>query len=398
MARLDARPALRLNRLDAAPPPRAGMRTLAFVCNNSTGLSLFRGSVIRKFIEAGYEVHAVAPHDADTAGLIGCGVRFTELELSQHGMNLSKEFATLRSLKRIYARVRPDLVFHYTIKLNIYGTAVARALGIPCVCIIPGLGSFPDVPNPIIRRLLARGYAYAAQHTSEVWFLNQHDYGFFESRGWLNGVTSRLLPGEGVDTERYALRPLPAAPPTEVLFIGRLLESKGLRVYVEAARLVCARSTDFRFAIIGFLEEHNPAGVSAAELHSWIDEGFVEFRGSTEDVRPYIAAADIIVLPTHFREGLSRVLQEAMSCGRPVITTNVPGAGELVSHGVNGYVVPARDPRAVADTLIYHASQSLAVREAMGRHARRRIVERHDERLVHGHYFDAVGRLLNAAV
>ena len=369
------------------------MRRLLFACNNCEGLELFRGGIIRAFIAAGYEVHIVAPYGARATGLIAAGARFTDLRLSQHGMNLVTEWQTVRELLRHYRRIEPDLVFQYTIKLNIYGTYAAHQLGIPCICVVPGLGTFPDVSFPIARKMLERGYAFAARHAREIWFLNQHDYGFFESRGWLEDSTVRVLPGEGVDTSAFAPSPLPSDKRQNVLFVGRLIETKGISVFAETAALAKGLGLPIDFHVLGFLEEHNPKGISADVLQTWIRSGLLSYHGAVTDIRPYVEVADVVVLPTYFREGLNRVIMEAMSCGRPVITTDVPGAGELVVHNSTGYIVPIKDADAVLSALRYHGSLPASQREAMGRRARQSILERYDVRLVHGHYFDALRRV-----
>lgn len=359
--------------------------------NNGAGLMLFRSGVIRRLVAAGFDVHVVAPNDANASALIALGVSFHELRISTQGKRPLEELAAVADLRRIYRQVDPDLIFHYTIKLNVYGSYVASRLGIPSVCMVPGLGTFPDVSNRVLRAALSRGYAYAAKHADEIWFLNQHDYGFFDARGWLAETTARVLPGEGVDTERFGYVPIVPRERPRVLFVGRLLATKGVVTFAETARL--ARGLGFDFELLGYVEEHSPAGISAERLQSWVRAGDLTYHGATVDVRPYLTAADIIVLPTYYREGLNRVLQEAMACGRPVITTNVPGAGELVDHESTGYIVPVRDPDAVLSALQYHFSLPLDQREAMGRRARRYIVRHHDETIVHGHYFDAVARV-----
>ena len=353
---------------------------------------LFRAGIIARLIAAGFEVYVIAPNDAHTSALIALGTRFHELPISTQGRNVLDELSAARRLRRLYEKVEPDLVFHYTIKLNIYGVFAAHRLGIPSVCMVPGLGTFPDIRNNLVRVALARGYAYAARHASEIWFLNQHDYGFFESRGWLERTTARILPGEGVDTRRFAVQPLPRRRRPRVLFVGRLLATKGVETFATAARLARDLGLDMDFGLLGHLEEHSPSGISAELLQSWVRSGVLTYHGATDDVRPYLTQADIVVLPTYYREGLNRVLQEAMASGRPVVTTNVPGAGELVTHESTGYIVPVRDPEAICEALRYHFNLSRERREAMGKRARKHIVRYHDEDIVHGHYFDAIAR------
>lgn len=384
---------LRSSRRRKAPAPTNGANRIAFVSNNGAGLVLFRSGIIAKLVRAGYEVHVIAPTDGNTSSLIALGARFHDLRLSTQGRNPIYEARAVGQLMRLYRRVAPDLIFHFTLKLNLYGVFAAKRLSIPCIGVVPGLGTFPDVHNPLLRSALARGYAYAARHAEEFWFLNQHDYGFFDARRWLANTCARVLPGEGVNVKKFDYRPLPNNSRPRILFVGRLLAAKGVEVFAEAATNAHRFGLPYDFEMLGYLEENSPTGISAERLQSWVQSGLLTYHGTAADVRPYMTAADVIVLPTYYREGLNRVLQEAMAIGRPVVTTNVPGAGELVEHEATGYVVPARDPNAVLEALSYHFSLTRTQRSAMGKRARDHIVRNYDEDIVHGHYFDVVARL-----
>ncbi len=376
------------------PVPTEHLRTLAFVCNDMLTLDLFRGEAIRSFLEAGFGVHVVAPYHARATNLIAAGASFTELSIDTFSKHPVTEVALVREILRTYQAIAPDLIFHYTIKVNIYGTFAARRLGIPCVNMAPGLGTFPDVAGRTLRSLLAFGYAYAARNAYEFWFLNQHDYRFFDARGWLSDTPARVLPGEGVDTDYYRRAPMPSASKgRHVLFVGRLLETKGARVFAEVAEAARRDRLDIEFHMFGYLQEHNPDGISARELHGWVSDGRLTYHGAVDDIRPFIERADLVLLPTHFREGLNRVLLEAMSCGRPVVTTPVPGAGELVQHGVTGYIVPVKDVDATLETLRFHFALSAEARDQMGQRARNYILQRYNIDEVLGHYYDVVARL-----
>ena len=378
------------------PPPTPQLKTLAFVCNDTLTLDLFRGGIIRRFLSGGYEVHVLAPFHTRATQLIAKGAHFTDIDVRTFSTHPIRELRLLRRLHSLYEKIRPDLIFHFTIKINIYGTVAARRLGIPCVNVAPGLGTFPDVEQPLLRKVLNRGYAYAAKHAQEFWFLNEHDRAYFDSRGWLEETYARVLPGEGLDTAYYESSPLPERRSDfKVLFVGRLLVTKGARVFAEAAAIARERKLPLCFELVGFLQEHNPDAVTSDELYDWVHDGRLTYHGAADDTRPFYRDADIVVLPTHFREGLNRVIQEALSCGRPVVTTDVPGAGELVDHEKTGYLVPTDDPGAVVEALAYHFSLKPAQRAEMGRLARRHVVERYHEAQVHQHYFSAVARLAN---
>ncbi len=375
------------------PSPGQGVRRIVFAGNRCSTLEIFRGSIIRRLIAEGFEVHIVAPFDAVTPELMAAGARLSDLALHETGRNPLAELSLLRQLHRIYRQIKPDLVFHYTIKLNIFGTLAARRLGIPCVNMVSGLGAFPELENGLVRSVIGRGYSYAAKHSLETWFLNQHDYGFFEARGWLDKVVSRVLPGEGLDTAHYGFKALPETDRLQVLNVGRMLGAKGVRVFAEAAKIVQQRGLPMDFALLGGIESHNPDGVTTDEIAAWIDAGSIEYLGYTRDVRGHLEQADIVVVPTYYREGMNRVIMEAMSIGRPVITTSVPGAGELIEHGQTGYIVPERNAEAIVDALQHHLQLSPAKREHMGRQARQATVTKYDVARVAEHYHDVIARV-----
>ena len=385
---------LRTSTTTVRPTPTVALQRIAFVCNDALTLDLFRGNIIRTLLGCGFEVHVIAPFDAHAQQLIAAGALFTAFEIETFSQNLVREMLIVAKLRQIYRQLRPQLLFHYTIKINIYGTHAARRLNIPCVNVAPGLGSFPDVQNPVLRAGIARGYAYAARRAYEFWFLNLHDYGFFESRGWLAQTQARILPGEGVDTTYY--RPAPqksAADKLRVLFIGRLLETKGARVFAEAAQLAQQADLPMEFSMLGFLQEHNPDGIPARQLQSWVNSGSLRYLGAVDDVLPLLQECDVVVMPTHFREGLNRVILEAMSCGVPVVTTAVPGAGELVEHDRTGYIVPTKNPAAVVAALQHHAVKSNEQKQLMGSRARQLVIQKYDQTYVLQHYFDVIRRL-----
>ena len=371
-------------------PPGPGCRHVLLATNSTQGYLHIRGAILRELLSIGYRVTLLAPFDEATPALTAMGADCVDLDLDLYRLDPFHLATAYRRVRRIYDRLRPDIAFHYTIKVNVLGSRAAASLGIPSVIVVPGLGMFPDLSNPLARWAAGRAYASAARRASEVWFVNQHDFGFFASRGWLRGVRTRVLPGEGVDTARFALRPLPTSKVPTVLFVGRLLVSKGVRVFAEAARIARERGLAARFMVVGFLQRQHPDALEPRELRAWVNEGILSYEGSTEDVRPFLERADVIVLPTFFREGLSCTLQEAMSTGRPVITTARPGTGELVDHYRTGYIVPAREATPIVDALERHFALPRAQRERMGQAARAKVVRDYDASLVHQHYYDVL--------
>jgi glycosyltransferase involved in cell wall biosynthesis len=202
---------------------------------------------------------------------------------------------------------------------------------------------------------------------------------------------ARLLPGSGVDLERFKPVQLPDGS-TTFLLVARLLRDKGVVEFVEAARMLRARLPTARFQLLGPIDEDNRTAISRRELQSWVAEGAVEYLGTTDDVRPYIAAASAVVLPS-YREGMPRSLLEAAAVGRPLVAADVPGCRDVVEDGVNGYLCTVRDPSSLASAMQRLAELPLPERLVMGQAARRKVQERFNEEFVVQAYLDVLAAL-----
>jgi glycosyltransferase involved in cell wall biosynthesis len=257
-------------------------------------------------------------------------------------------------------RVKPELLFAYTIKPVVYGLLAARKAGVPRrTAMISGLGyAFTENPGEAIAARMKRSavraaartaYAAALKCADTVIFQNGDDRDAFAAMGLLNaGQHVGLVNGSGVDLDHYRPAPMPEGP-TTFLMIARLLRDKGVYEYVEAARQVRRAQPQARFVLVGPFDP-NPAAVKPAEVEAWVREGVIEYGGAVDDVRPHIAACHVFVLPS-YREGTPRTVLEAMAMNRPVITTNVPGCRETVTHGLNGLLVPARSSGELAKAM-----------------------------------------------
>lgn len=368
---------------------------IAFVSNSSASIYQFRRGVILAFMEAGYEVVCIVPEDSFTNRLITEGIQLELIELDGYTRNPFQEYRYFQQLKACYQRLRPDLIFHYTIKPNIWGTFAAHTLGIRCVSVITGLGGFPDIQSPLARNITAALYKRAARRSDQVWFLNTHDEGYFEGNGWLKETTSKVLPSEGVDAKHFAYEPMPPAKNGRIkaLFAGRLIRQKGVYEFAAAAKTLQAQGAPIDCYLLGFLERKNPDAIALADLEDWRKAGFITYLGETHDVRPHLADCDILVLPTFYREGVSRILLEAMSVGRPILTTNNVGSGLLVDHLKNGFLMPQHSPAAIVEALQYFARLPAEVRTRMGKKGRTMILGKYEESIVIKAYFRYVKSL-----
>ncbi|MDO5484046.1 MAG: glycosyltransferase family 4 protein [Desulfovibrionaceae bacterium] len=324
--------------------------------NQARTVSIFWSMLMRRMRAGGHEVVCcVPPGDSDSdAALRGLGVRLIHYPLDRKGLNPLRDAATLRALNRIFRAEKPDLLFASTIKPVIYGCLAARLQKIPHIyATITGLGYAFEADSPFkkcVNMFCAFLYHIALAGAEGVFFQNQDDIAVFRQNGILKKNARTLMArGTGVDTGHFSPAPLPALPPAGpviFLLVGRLLEAKGLAEYAAAAREVKKRHPQARFQLLG-PPEQGLGSVSLERVHQWEKECGLEYLGETRDVRPFVAAAHVLVLPS-WREGTPTAVMEAMSMGRPALVTDAPGCREVVQEGINGRMVPVRDAQALA--------------------------------------------------
>ncbi|MDR3320249.1 MAG: glycosyltransferase family 4 protein [Desulfovibrio sp.] len=329
--------------------------------------------LLRRFLEGGHEVVCCVPGDDAQANAVLArpGVRLVHYRLDRKGLNPLRDTQTLLDLTRLLKAEAPDLLFTSTIKPVIYGCLAARLARIPRVyAAITGLGYAFEADTFFKKcvNLLGVGlYRLALRKAEGIFFQNQDDMDVFRQHGILAPDMRVLLTrGVGVDTTRFAPAHLPPLPPV-FLLVGRLLEAKGLAEYAAAARMLKASCPQARFQVLG-PPEQGLGRVSLDIVRGWEAQGDIEYLGRTDDVRPYLAAAHVLVLPS-WREGTPTSIMEGMSMGRPAVVTDTAGCREVVREGVNGYLVPVRDSRALAAAMenFIREPESIARMGAAGR-------------------------------
>lgn len=310
------------------------------------------------------------------------GIPLVRLPIEIRGMNPASDLGLVWFLWRWYRRERPDVVHHFTIKPVIYGSIAAWLAGVPrIVNTVTGLGYVFSLPETSPARRLAEWlYRFALARAHHVCFQNPDDRDLFVGRGLVAAEKTVVMPGSGVDLRRFT-------PPENggggggFLLVARMLKDKGIYEFVEAARRVRTEHPKARFCLLGARDERNPTVIPQADLDGWVKEGVVEWRGAVEDVREHLARADVVVLPTIYREGVPRSLLEGAAMARPLITTEVVGCREVVQHRVNGLLVPPRDDGKLAEAMLWMLDHP-EERARMGRAGRARMENEFDERLV----------------
>lgn len=373
------------------------MKTIVISINSSWNIVNFRKGLIAALLGHGYRVVVVAPADRYSPQLAALGVDFIPLHIDKQGTSPARDLLLLWRTFRVLRRLRPDAYLGYTAKPNIYGSLAAHLLGIPVINNVAGLGT-AFIQHGWLTRIVTRLYRVAFGRSKTVFFQNSDDRALFIDTGLVRPDQARLLPGSGIDLAQFDPTPPPAREraPITFLLIARLLWDKGVGEYVEAARLVRAELADARFQMLGFLDVANRSAIGRADVQQWTDEGIIDYLGEADDVRPFIQAADCIVLPS-YREGLPRVLLEGGAMARPLVATDVPGCRQAVQHGVSGYLCEVRNARSLADAMLRIARLPASERRAMGEAARAHIETHYDERIVIEQYLSALDEALQPA-
>jgi glycosyltransferase involved in cell wall biosynthesis len=350
----------------------------------------FRRSLAQALREAGHEVLLVSPPGPYGERLRALGFRWEAAPMDRRSLNPWRELQLVDWLRRLCRRERIDLVHGFTIKCAVYGSLAARLAGVPArVNAVAGMGyvfTSDDLKARMLRPLV-RGLMRLALDGDGARLIlqNPDDVALFESAGLVQRHRVRLIPGSGVDCLRFA--PPPKAPPgapqrqaLRVVLPARLLWDKGIAEYVEAARQLRAQGRAIEFLLAGTPDAGNPAAVPEETIRGWVDEGTIQWLGHVVDMPALFRSVDVVALPS-YREGLPKGLIEAGACGLPLVTTDVPGCHEVVRHGVDGLLVPARDAAALARA-IATLQDDPELRRRLADAARLRATTEFDERKI----------------
>jgi glycosyltransferase involved in cell wall biosynthesis len=359
------------------------------ISNTFDSLARMRGPIIKELVARGYIVLCLAPEGNAVSGegaaaVEALGAKTQVIPMAAAAISPIQDLKMVAAIYRIVRNFNPNTVLTYTIKPNIFGILAARLAGgksLKVVAIMNGLG-YTFLKNEgvrgkcvqwITRQLYRLSFAFA----STVFFHNRDDLDTFLRLRLVKSAQAQVVPGSGVDTSFYTPSELPQSE-TVFLLIARLIAEKGIREYVEAARIVKQSSSRCRFAILGPFY-NAPSAITREEINTWTSQGLIEHWGQTADVREALHACSVVVLPS-YREGLSRVLLEALACGRPLIASDVPGCRELVIPQANGLLVPAKNGTALADACLSLAND-VAQLQRFGSRSREIAVQKFDQQL-----------------
>ena len=341
----------------------------------------FRSELIKDILKKGNEVIASSSKlDPDSAShMKKLGITYESIFLNRHGLSLRGDIKTLADLLKLFKKRDPNLVLAHGIKLVIWGGISARIRKIPFFALITGLGfAFQGTTfrRKLLTRLVSFLYRIALKNSKAVIFQNEDNRKIFIDKNIVTPSKTHIVNGSGVDINKYTFTKIPESK-LSFLLVSRLLGEKGLREYAEAAKIVKEKFSDVEFKIVG-TQDNSLDAISIEEVMSW--SKYVDYEGPTNDVRPYIKKCHVYVLPS-YHEGLPRSTLEAMSMGRPILTTNASGCKETVDENINGFLVPIGSSKELAKRMIWFVKNRDEIK-SMGEQSRKIVEKRFDVRKV----------------
>ena len=363
--------------------------------NTTWNIYHFRGGLIGALKNSGYRVVTAAPSDDYTPRLQALVDAHYDLPMDNAGTSLFNDIGLFIRYVKLLRAVRPAALLTYTIKPNIYGAFASKLLGIPVIANVSGLGT-AFIRRDWLTQLIKPLYWLAFRSANAVFFQNPNDRDLLLDMRLVAPQKALLVPGSGIDLDYFHPRHVgtrnPDSPIAFVL-IARMVGDKGIGDFVEAARRVKAIYPDTVFRLVGPTGVQNKTAIAPTTIAAWVAEGVVDYWGPSDDVRSVIAQHDCVVLPS-YREGLSRVLLEAVAMGVPVIATDVPGCRQVVEHGKNGLLCRARDAQDLAEAMLQFICYSPAQRVQMGQLGRAKAEQEFDQHNVFEAYLQKIASIL----
>lgn len=361
---------------------------IAIVLNTSWNIYNFRLNFVNTLLSQGFEVHTIAPQDDYTRKLTDLGCIHHIVRMDSRGANFIKDSALIVELFSIYKKVKPNIILHYTIKPNIYGTLAASMLNIPVVNNVCGLGTV-FLKDDVISKVAMLLYKVSFRFAKKVFFQNTDDLNLFLDKKLVSEKVVDILPGSGIDLRKFKPMLFKRNKKFTFLLISRLISDKGIMEYIEAIKKLKTKGFEANFQILGAKDPKHKRGIKTEIIQTWIDEGTVEYLGTTSDVREFISQADCIVLPS-YREGTPRTLLEAASSSKPIIATDVPGCNHVVEDNYNGLLCKLKDSNDLAEKMQLMASFDSETLEQFGKNGRKKMEAEYDETVVIAKYLEVL--------
>ena len=352
------------------------MKKILILVNDVTTVLQFRTELVRALVEDGNEVVVSVPKSDRIPEIEALGAKVVETAVARHGKNPFKDLQLMREYKKLIKDIQPNIVLSFTIKPNVYGGMACGKLKVPCVANVTGLGVVED--KGLLQKLMLCLYKQGLKKAKCVFFQNQANRDFFIKKKVVKGETE-LLPGSGVNVERFSYVDYPEEERTNIVFVGRIIKDKGVFELAEAAKNLS--ESNVKFTVVGDVEYggENP----------FLGMENVECVGFHKDVRPYLKEAHAIVLPS-YHEGMANVLLEAAASGRAVLASSIPGCQETFEEGVTGFGFQSKNAESLQTAIEKFVALSLEEKMEMGKAGREKIEREFNRQIVVNKYREQV--------
>lgn len=360
----------------------------------------FRGAIVSHFHDMGYDVEVVVPMSPTIADVIRRAPNYLvvhQVKMNSNGVNPIADLRLCFSLYNIIKRIRPDIVFTYTIKPNIYGSILAYLSGVPVVAMVAGLG-YAFSGNSLKHKLGRWLYRCGLRRANKVIVLNESNLDTLLLNGYAKNENLILFEGgEGVDLAQFGFCN-DSYDCVRFLMVARVLYDKGYSEYVDAAKIVKQKYPDVKIELLGPLAEDSPMGVPREIVERDHDAGYITYLGETDDVTNFVGLKGVVVVVvSSYHEGFNRSLMEACAMGRICVTSDIPGCREIVDDGYNGFLVAPKDPQKLADVMMRIIETSAEERAMLARNSNEKARNVFDVDLVIKKYDSIVADLINEA-
>ena len=353
------------------------MKKILMLANDVTTILQFRSELVSALVEAGNEVIVSVPKSDRISEIEALGASVVETEVSRHGKNPLKDISLYFAYKKLLKKVKPDFVLSFTIKPNVYGGMACKGLKIPYVANVTGLGVVGD--EGILQKLMLMLYKAGCKKAKCVFFQNSSNLEFFKQKGVVK-ENVLLLPGSGVNTEKFSYMEYPTSEITNIVFVGRIIKDKGVFELAEVAKQL-ADNVNLKFTIVGDVEygSENPF------------DGMpnVECVGFHKDVRPFLENAHAVILPS-YHEGMANVLLEGAASGRAILASSISGCKETFDEGESGFGFEAKNVESLKNAIDKFLSLTLEEKCLMGKAGRDKMEQQFDRKIVIAKYFDQI--------
>ncbi|MCF7804199.1 MAG: glycosyltransferase family 4 protein [Candidatus Marinimicrobia bacterium] len=351
---------------------------LLFVINHTDFFLSHRLPIALAAADKGLSVHVASMKTPAANQLTYYNITWHQLPLEAGGMNPFSDLNLLIHLVSLYKSIKPDLIHHVTIKPIIYGGIASRLTKMPAVVhALSGLGFLfiaNDIKTKFIRKILSIFLKFAFTHKNLKLILqNPDDRREFVNKNIVNEEKVKIIKGSGVDPNKFKPSPKQQKNTPKILFASRMLRDKGLIEFINASEIIVKMGYKAKFILVGTPDSNNPQSVTKEQLHKFTKHDFISWEGYRSDMEHVFHESDIVCLPS-YREGLPKVLIEAASCGKPIVTTDVPGCREIVKNGLNGFLVPPKDSKSLANAII-KLIDNPALRKRMGKNGREMVLK-----------------------